>query len=39
VNKLLGYNDRVGMTNRPAHDPTDESSGQMYAFFERYLKR
>jgi dienelactone hydrolase len=38
VNKLLGHDDRVGMTNRPAHDPTDESNRQMYAFFERYLK-
>ena len=23
VNKLLGYEDRVAMTNRPGHDPTD----------------
>ena len=38
VNKLLGFEDRVGMNNRPAHDPTEESNSQMYAFFERYLK-
>ena len=39
VNKLLGHDDRVGMTNRPAHDPTDESNGQLYAFLERYLNQ
>jgi hypothetical protein len=38
VNKLLGYSDRVAMTNRPAHSPTDESNGQVYTFFEYFLK-
>jgi pimeloyl-ACP methyl ester carboxylesterase len=34
VNRLLGRNDRVAMTNRPGHDPTPESNEQMYLFFE-----
>ena len=38
VNKLLGYENRVGMTNRPAHDPTEESNEQMYLFFEHFLQ-
>jgi len=38
VNKLLGYKNRVAMTNRPAHSPTAESNGQAYMFFEYFLK-
>lgn len=38
VNKLLGYRDRVAMTNRPKHDPTEESNEQIYQFFEHFLK-
>jgi len=38
VNKLLGYADRVAMTNRPKHDPTEESNEQIYKFFEHFLK-
>ena len=38
VNKLLGYNNRVAMTNRPDHSPTDESNEQIYKFFEYFLK-
>jgi hypothetical protein len=37
VNGLLGVKDRVGMTNRAAHSPTEESNGQIYAFFEHFL--
>jgi hypothetical protein len=37
VNRLLGYNDRVGMTNRPKHDPTVESNEVIYRFFEHVL--
>jgi hypothetical protein len=37
VNRLLGYHDRVGMTNRPAHDPTVESNEVIYRFFEHVL--
>ena len=39
VNKLLGYRDRVAMTNRRGHSPTAESNDQIYAFFERFLKK
>ena len=38
VNKVLGYDDRVGMTNRPEHSPNAESNEQIYMFFEYYLK-
>jgi hypothetical protein len=39
VNKLLGFTDRVAMTNRPAHSPTAESNEQIYRFFEHWLGR
>jgi hypothetical protein len=39
VNKLLGFTDRVAMTNRPAHAPTPESNEQIYRFFEHWLGR
>jgi hypothetical protein len=38
INKFLGAEQRVGMTNRPNHPPTPESNAQMYAFFEHFLK-
>jgi dienelactone hydrolase len=38
VNKLLGYTDRVAMTNRETHAPTPESNDQLCAFFEHFLK-
>lgn len=38
VNRLLGYSDRVGMTNRPEHSPNEDSNAQIYAFFEHFLK-
>ena len=38
VNALLGFHDRVGMTNRPKHEPTEESNAVIYAFFEHWLK-
>ena len=37
VNRLLGYAGRVGMTNRPHHEPTAESNEQIYRFFEHFL--
>lgn len=37
VNKLLGYKNRVAMTNRPAHSPTNESNEQAFLFFEYFL--
>jgi hypothetical protein len=38
VNKLLGFENRVAMTNRKGHDPTDESNEQIGLFFEYALK-
>jgi hypothetical protein len=37
VNRLLGYDDRVAMTNRPEHAPNEESNAQIYLFFEYFL--
>ena len=37
VNRLLGAEDRVAMTNRPAHDPTAESNAVIYRFLEHFL--
>jgi Prolyl oligopeptidase family len=38
INELLGYRNRVGMTNRPMHDPTEESNAVLVRFFEHFLK-
>lgn len=38
VNKLLGYSDRVAMTNRPGHQPTEDSNEQLCRFFTLFLK-
>lgn len=38
VNKLLGYENRVAMTNRPTHSPNFESNEVLYNFFEYFLK-
>ena len=38
VNRLLGATDRVAMTNREGHTPTQESNEQIYAFFEHFLQ-
>jgi dienelactone hydrolase len=37
VNRLLGQSNRVAMTNRTSHTPTEESNAQLYAFFEHFL--
>ena len=37
VYQLLGAGNRVGMSNRPLHDPTPESNEQIYRFFEYFL--
>ena len=39
INELLGYEHRVGMTNRPKHSPNPESNAVIYSFFERFLLR
>jgi dienelactone hydrolase len=38
LNKLLGYENRVAMTNRVGHSPTAESNEQFYAFFKMWLR-
>ena len=38
VNRLLGKDHRVAMTNRPGHSPTAESNEQLYLFLEHVLK-
>jgi dienelactone hydrolase len=38
VNRLLGQENRVAMTNRKGHSPTPESNDQLYRFFEWVLK-
>ena len=39
VNNLLGRKDRVAMTNRKGHTPTEESNELIYLFFEQELKK
>lgn len=38
VNQLLGYHDRVLMTNRPEHSPNPQSNAVIYRFFEHFLR-
>ena len=38
VNRLLGFENRVAMSNRPQHAPNPESNEQIYLFFEYFLK-
>jgi len=38
VNQLLGFTDRVSMTNREKHDPNEASNAAIYRFFEHWLK-
>jgi hypothetical protein len=38
VNRFLGFENRVAMTNRPGHSPTADSNEQIYLFFEHFLK-
>lgn len=37
VSEFLGYSNRVAMTNREGHAPTEESNEQIYGFFEHFL--
>jgi len=39
VNHLLGVDDRVAMTNREKHPPTEQSNEQIYQFFKYWLQR
>ena len=38
VNALLGCRDRVAMTNRATHAPTQQSNEQIYRFFQWWLQ-
>lgn len=38
VNRVLGYTNRVFMTNRAEHDPNEASNAALLAFFEHHLK-
>ncbi len=38
VNRLLGFENRVAMSNRPLHSPNDESNEQAYLFLDYFLK-
>jgi hypothetical protein len=38
VNRLLGYENRVAMTNRKGHSPTVESNEILYLFFDCFLR-
>ena len=38
VSHLLGYENRVAMTNRQVHAPNPESNEQIYLFFEYFIK-
>ncbi len=38
VNRLLGYENRVAMTNRPDHAPNSESNEVAFEFLEHFLK-
>jgi hypothetical protein len=37
VNRVIGFTNRVAMTNRSTHDPTAESNEQLCQFFEMFL--
>ena len=39
VNRLLGHQGLVGMTNRPVHRPTPDAAAVIYAFFVEQLQR
>lgn len=38
VNRLLGFENRVAMTNRKEHGPSEKDNEQVYCFFEWWLK-
>ena len=37
INRLLGVENRVGMSNRPDHSPNPESNAVIYDFFEHFI--
>ncbi|QDT33367.1 alpha/beta hydrolase family protein [Thalassoglobus polymorphus] len=38
INRMLGVENRVYMTNRPKHSPNEEANTILYSFFEKHLK-
>ncbi len=38
VNQFLGFDNRVAMSNRKDHSPTEESNAAIYSFFVHFLK-
>ncbi len=38
VNRILGHDDRVAMTNRPDHSPNNDSNEVIYSFFKHFLR-
>jgi hypothetical protein len=38
VNQMLGFKNRVAMTHRSTHAPTEASNEQIYAFFDWWLQ-
>lgn len=38
VNRILGYENRVAMTNRPDHSPNEASNAAIYDFFQHFLQ-
>jgi dienelactone hydrolase len=38
INELLGFTNRVAMTNRKDHSPDEEANAWVYAFFEHFLQ-
>ncbi|MEH6306699.1 sialidase [Olivibacter sp. CPCC 100613] len=38
IDKMLGYDNRVAMHNRPTHEPNNEANEIAYSFFEYFLK-
>ena len=38
INKLLGFDNRVAMSNRPDHVPNEASNEIAYAFLDYFLK-
>jgi len=39
VNRVLGFEHRVGMSNRPDHAPNPKSNEVIYAFFQHFLEQ
>jgi hypothetical protein len=39
VNRFLGFENRVALTNRERHEPTEESNERVALFFDHFLKK